>query len=90
MKQLELPGVQDQAQTAIARNTILGSVLGSSAARMTLDYKEEIGYRTVERLVMFGKTDEGDEYDKAKSFPFLISGCRQRPTKVRFRLRGTL
>lgn len=46
---------------------ILGSVLGSSAVRILSDHKRDIGYRTVERIVVFGKTDEGEDYDKAKS-----------------------
>ena len=64
---------------------ILGSDLGGSTARMILDHKKEIGYRTVERLVIFGKKDEGDGNDKGKSLMMLLSGCRQRPTKIRSR-----
>ena len=68
---------------------ILGSVSGNSAAHIILEHKKEIGYRTVERIVIFGKKDEDedghkdeDEYGKAKSFMILLSACRERPTEV--------
>lgn len=63
---------------------ILGSVLGRSAGNILLDHKEDIGYRIVERVIVFGKKGEGEyEYEQAKSFMILLSPCRQRPpTKV--------
>ncbi len=41
---------------------LLGSVLGSSTMRMLLDHNTDIGYRTVERVVVFAKNNT-EEYD---------------------------
>ena len=50
---------------------------------MLIDHKKEIGYRTVERIIVFGKKDAGDyKYEQARSFVIILSACPQRPTET--------
>lgn len=42
---------------------LLGSVLGNSSMHMLLDHKAEIGYRSVDRVVLFGRKDLKSDKD---------------------------
>lgn len=59
----------------------LGSVLGSSTMRLLLDHKADIGYRTVERVVVFAEDSEEDEYDQARSIMIMLSACGEPNTR---------
>ena len=52
---------------------LLGSVLGKSAMHMLLDHKAEIGYRSVDRVILVGQGN-----GKARSFLILLSELRPR------------
>ena len=59
---------------------ILGSQLGNVAMNMLLDHKSEIGYKYVDRFVLFGRTDmpTGREWGPAKTFLIILSEPRVR------------
>ena len=45
---------------------VLEIILGKSVIDLLMDHKLELGYRTIERVVVFGaELIEGDEYQKA-------------------------
>ena len=51
---------------------ILGSVNGASMMRMLLDHKSQIGYRTIERVVVLPVVDFKDLSDFGKSRTFIV------------------
>jgi hypothetical protein len=61
---------------------ILGSVNGASSMRMLLDHKEEIGFRTVERVVVLGRRFLTLNEPAARSFILLLSSCRIPSTRI--------
>lgn len=54
---------------------ILGSTNGASTVRMLKDHKTEIGFRTIEKVVVFECLADGDVFEKlkARSFAVLLS-----------------
>ena len=63
---------------------ILGSILGASTMSMLLDHRAEIGYCTVEKVVLFGykRSPEMDDYEKARSMMIILTDHRQRPIRI--------
>lgn len=63
---------------------ILGSVLGTSTMHMLIDQRSQIGYRTVEKVIMFGYRKAGAtvEYEKSRTVMIMLSDPRQKPTKI--------
>ena len=60
-----------------------GYTWSGSNINMLLGHKSETGYRTVERIVVFGERDaDYHVYQKARSFMIMLSTGRQRPTKI--------
>ena len=59
---------------------LLGSVLGKSMMHMLLDHKAEMGYRSVDRVVLLGKRgfDPANEWGPARSFLIVLSEPRSR------------
>lgn len=58
---------------------------------MLIDHKKEIGYRTVERIIVFGKKYAGDyKYEQVRSFVIILSACRQRPNETALSASSTL
>jgi len=73
---------QDQGFYALLR-----SVNGKSTMRMLLDHKSHIGYRTVEKVIVIGDSDDKEpklklEGPEARSFMILLSEKRQPPSKI--------
>ncbi len=73
---------QDQGFYALPR-----SVNGKSTMRMLLDHKSHIGYRTVEKVIVIGDSDDKEpklklEGPEARSFMILLSEKRQPPSKI--------
>jgi hypothetical protein len=63
-------------------HAILGSVNGASTMRMLLDHKAQIGYRTVERVVVLGDNQLTLEEPEHRSFLLLLSSRRTPPTRI--------
>ena len=63
---------------------ILGSVLGTSTMHMLIDHKSQIGYRTVEKVVVFGYRKSGAtlEHEKARTVMIVLSDPRQKLTQI--------
>lgn len=55
---------------------IMGSVLGSSSMRVFIDHKSQIGYRTVEKVIVFGL--ENAVYENARNIMIVLSDRRLR------------
>ena len=57
---------------------LLGSVLGKSMMHMLLDHKAEMGYRSVDRIVLLGKKglDPAQQWELARSFLIVLSEPR--------------
>ena len=63
---------------------LLGSINGASTMRMLLDHKAEIGFRTVDRMVVFAE-DEDDhttQFGKLRSFMIVLSDPRMAPARM--------
>ncbi|TAQ86128.1 hypothetical protein B7494_g5549 [Chlorociboria aeruginascens] len=63
-------------------HAILGSPNGGSTMRMLLDHKREIGYRTVERVVVLEEDKLALDKPQARSFLILLSPRRTPPTRI--------
>ena len=66
---------------------LLGSVNGKSSMRMLLDHKGHIGYRTVEKVILVGDSDDKEQKLKLdepepRTFIILLSEKRQPPSKI--------
>ena len=57
---------------------LLGSVLGKSMMQMLLDHKAEMGYRSVDRVILLGKRgiDPAEQWDLARNFLIVFSEPR--------------
>lgn len=57
---------------------LLGSVLGKSIMHMLLDHKAEMGYRSIDRVVLLGKKglDPAQQWELARSFLIVLSEPR--------------
>lgn len=69
---------------------LLGSVNGASTMRMLLDHEEEIGFRIVDKVVVFAENEveQIEEFGKLRSFMIVLSDPRMVPTKVPQRQSG--
>ncbi|PSS25248.1 hypothetical protein M430DRAFT_15974 [Amorphotheca resinae ATCC 22711] len=63
-------------------HAILGSPNGGSTMRMLLDHKREIGYRTVERVVVLDEGNLALDKPQTRSFLILLSPRRTPPTRI--------
>ena len=57
---------------------LLGSINGASTMTILLDHKAEIGFRTVEKVVVFAenKTEHVERFGKLRSFMIVLSDRR--------------
>ncbi|KAK2798739.1 hypothetical protein FQN50_008720 [Emmonsiellopsis sp. PD_5] len=68
---------------------ILGSTNGASTMRMLIDHKRDIGYRTVDKVIVLPDAAFTSEEPKSQSFMIVLSGPRASPAQI-FRSSGAM